>query len=420
MKKIFEFHDKLPCYLEELDNGLKVYLIPNQKRSAASANIFVGLGGMDNGYYRDDKFIKVPTGIAHFLEHQLFKQEDGEDIFAFFDRNGASANANTSHTRTRYYFTSSMNFLKNLNKLLSYVNEPYFEVNSVKRESEIILEEYQMYMDSSSEKIFNHLMKNVFHNHPLKIDVIGKKNDIKKITADNLYNMYNYFYSPNNTIIILAGNFDAESSLELIKNIYQNQKPIEIKRPQFLEPESVVKTRAIIEGDNKVPKFMLFYKIPVVKKDLEFYKNLIALSIYNFGLFGKTSQFQAENKVKHLIKNEVFDTWLVDNQLLWYIEGESSQYMLAINKIKKLITTRTVSEETFERMKKIMIASYYPIVDKNAALVNNVYYYVSEYGTIFDPIAILNAMDYQEFLKRINTFNLNNSSYVVSKAKNKI
>ena len=77
-------------------------------------------------------YVKVPDGIAHFLEHKLFEKEDG-DVFQQFSKQGASANAFTSFTRTAYLFSSTSNVEKNLETLIDFVQEPYFSEKTVKK-----------------------------------------------------------------------------------------------------------------------------------------------------------------------------------------------------------------------------------------------------------------------------------------------
>lgn len=76
--------------------------------------------------------ISVPDGIAHFLEHKLFEKEDG-DVFQQFSKQGASANAFTSFTRTAYLFSSTSSVEQNLETLIDFVQEPYFSEKQWKR-----------------------------------------------------------------------------------------------------------------------------------------------------------------------------------------------------------------------------------------------------------------------------------------------
>ena len=95
----------------------------------------------------------VPDGIAHFLEHKMFEKEDG-DVFQQFSKQGASANAFTSFTRTAYLFSSTSDVEKNLKTLIDFVQEPYFTEKTVEKEKGIIGQEITMYDDNPDWRLY--------------------------------------------------------------------------------------------------------------------------------------------------------------------------------------------------------------------------------------------------------------------------
>ena len=124
MKKTNIKHLDLTLYSDKLDNGLEVYMIPKNNYN----NIYVtfttkyGSNEIEFTPIDDNKMVKVPLGIAHFLEHKLFEQKDGVDPFTFYNERGADANANTNQYKTTYLF-SGPNFLEeNLKEAIDYFN----------------------------------------------------------------------------------------------------------------------------------------------------------------------------------------------------------------------------------------------------------------------------------------------------------
>ena len=133
MKKVELKKLDINCYLETLENGLEVILIPYEDKKdyyisyvtkfGSEINTFVPVGGK--------KYKRFSNGIAHFLEHKMFEQEDGVDPFQFFSESGTGANAFTSFNSTQYVCYGTKDFEKNLAFLLKYVNSPYFTDENV-------------------------------------------------------------------------------------------------------------------------------------------------------------------------------------------------------------------------------------------------------------------------------------------------
>ena len=109
-------------FFEELPNGLSVYVLPKKNFFKTYATFTTKYGSIDNTFrVKGKEKHEVPDGIAHFLEHKMFEQASGEDVFQEFSRQGASANAFTSFTRTAYLFSSTGQVEKNLTTLLDFV-----------------------------------------------------------------------------------------------------------------------------------------------------------------------------------------------------------------------------------------------------------------------------------------------------------
>ena len=194
----------LTSYVETLDNGLEVIYVPFKDkknyfvsyatRYGSETTTFIPAGSKEE--------IKVPDGIAHFLEHKMFEQEDGVDPFSYFSESGTGANASTSFDNTQYIFYGTKNFEDNLRFLLKYVNEPYYTDENVEKEKGIIAEELKMYEDMPDWQCETKLREAVYKVHPRRVDIGGTVEEIMKITKEDLYTCYNNFYSPNNMFLL--------------------------------------------------------------------------------------------------------------------------------------------------------------------------------------------------------------------------
>src|SRR5690625_2866412 len=172
-------------YEKQLHNGLHVYVLPKEGFNKTYAVFTTKYGSIDHHFtpLGEKEPLKVPDGIAHFLEHKMFEDEDG-DVFHDFSKQGASANAFTSFTRTAYLFSSTTNVEKNLETLINFVQHPYFTDESVDKEKGIINQEIAMYNDDPDWRAYFGLINNMYENHPVKIDIAGTEQSIAQITKE--------------------------------------------------------------------------------------------------------------------------------------------------------------------------------------------------------------------------------------------
>lgn len=407
------------CYTETLKNGLNVILIPylDKKnyfityatRYGSNINAFVPVGSK--------KGITVPNGIAHFLEHKMFEQEDGIDPFSFFAESGTGANASTSYKSTQYICYGTKEFNKNLEYLLKYVNEPYFTDENVLKEKGIIKEEIKMYDDIPESVLENKLKECLYHVDPHRIDIAGSCSDIDKITKEDLYICYNTFYNPNNMFIIVAGNFDKDEALKIIKNSLgeKENRVDKITVKEYKEPKSVYKKEEEIPINIKVPKIALGYKFS--KDDLKINDDLeldLYLSILTTLLFGSSSLFRENVRNKNLMTNFYFewDDIKKYNSLLIYAQTENPE--LLIDEVQKELDNIEISEKDFERIKKVWIANEVKMIDYVETTVNNIYDDMVRYHKVIDnKIELIRKLDIKKLRELISRMKFNNRSKVI-------
>jgi predicted Zn-dependent peptidase len=283
-------------YHEKLPNGLEVYILPKKGFSKTYATFTTKYGSIDNHFvpFGETEPVKVPDGIAHFLEHKMFEKEDG-DVFQQFSQQGASANAFTSFTRTAYLFSATDKVTENVETLLNFVQSPYFTEKTVEKEKGIIAQEITMYDDQPDWRLYFGMIENLYKNHPVKIDIAGTVNSIQEITAEHLYTCYNTFYHPSNMMLFIVGSVEPETMLEFIKT-NQAQKtfeePEEIVRIYPEEPvEAAIKERTL-EMSVQKPKVFVGIKPEIL--DLsgnEMLQHELSAQLAFELLFGRTSDF---------------------------------------------------------------------------------------------------------------------------------
>jgi len=267
MKKEFFESDIGEAYIKAVHpSGLKIYILEKPQYTSSYAIFGTKYGSIDTCFSVNGEETSVPEGIAHFLEHKLFESEDG-DAFTKYAKTGAYANAFTSFDRTCYLFSCSDKFYENLEILLQFVQSPYFTEQTVQKEQGIIGQEIRMYDDSPAWRVMFNMLMQMYHNHPVRIDIAGTVESIAKIDYNLLYKCYNTFYNPANMFICIAGNINAEKVLKQINEGIKESTPIEITRINDVEPDSVVKPYVEQALAVAQPLFCFGYKEPVEKPE---------------------------------------------------------------------------------------------------------------------------------------------------------
>ena len=246
----------------EHESGLRVFVCPKKGYSSAYAIFGTAYGSVHNCFCMpgEEQPTEVPAGIAHFLEHKLFENEH-EDVFARYARTGASANAYTSFDKTCYLFSCSQNFEASLEILLDFVQSPYFTAETVQKEQGIIGQEIRMCLDDPERRVVWNLLEALYHRNPVRTDIAGTVESIAKIDAGLLYRCYHAFYRPENMVLCVAGNVEAEAVFAMadrwIRFGRTDGKP-ESVFPE--EPRQVVKSRVEQHFPVAVPLFQLGFK----------------------------------------------------------------------------------------------------------------------------------------------------------------
>ena len=415
----------LDVYCETLDNGLSIYVVPMKNKHNIHVTFSTKFGSIINEFVPigEKKMIRVPDGVAHFLEHKLFEQKDGVDPFTFFGQNGADANANTSFSKTTYLFSGLKNFKDNLNYLIDYVQEPYFTDENVEKEKGIIDQERSMYQDEPFWRMFEGSLNNLIHNHPIKYPIVGTKKSIYEITKEDLYKCYNTFYHPSNMFIVVTGNVDAEETINIIKENqskkeFKPKQEIEIKK--YKEPKEVVVKKQEIEMDININKLALSYKIDLKKlSDYSLYE-IINYILYYFDIkLGSTSQLVEELKKDNLIFEDLgLEFNHIDNYLLINVFVESKEPNKVTNIIKNELENKQMNEEDFDRKKKCSISSIIVSADNIYHINNKIMSNIIKYGdVVYNDYDIINKFDFSKLTDIIEKISFSENTIFIINPK---
>lgn len=231
------------CIHVKHSSGLNIYICEMPGFSTVEALFGTKYGSINTMFKTSDDtdYTIVPEGIAHFLEHKLFENEDC-GVFELYAKTGASGNAFTSFDKTCYLFGCSKNYTDNLRILLDFVQKPYFTQETVDKEIGIIGQEIQMTNDNPEWRVFFNMLKCMYHSHPVRIDIAGTKDSIAKIDAPLLYKCYETFYNLNNMVLSVAGNVKADEILSICDEMLHPCTDKELVTVFPDEPDTIVKS----------------------------------------------------------------------------------------------------------------------------------------------------------------------------------
>ncbi len=354
IKHYDKLHEKV--YIEKLNNGLTVFVVPKTGFSRKYAFFATNYGGADRRFKVAGKWIDTPEGVAHFLEHKMFDTENGNALVTL-SANGASPNAYTSSEMTAYYFSCTDNFDINLQTLLSFVSVPYFTSESVSKEQGIIGQEIRMTDDEPEYVLYFNLMKCLYSHHPLRYSVAGTVESIAQITENTLYDCHKIFYNPSNMVLCVIGDVDANSVVKIANDILPKIAG-EIPARDYGETESpFTATSSIsVSMDIGIPMFAFGFKCGKVQQGTDFLKSQLIASLSLSILAGKSSKLYTDLYSKSLISdNFVSEFETITDQSHVIISGESTNPQAVADMLQseiRRINIDGIDDSYFTRIKK--------------------------------------------------------------------
>ncbi|EPI10855.1 peptidase M16 inactive domain protein [Enterococcus xinjiangensis] len=395
-------------YHEVLPNGLTVYLLPKNDYHKTYGLFSTNYGSIDNEFipYGEKEKVKVPDGIAHFLEHKLFEKEDG-DVFQLFGQQGASANAFTSFTKTSYLFSTTDQVEQNLTTLIDFVQAPYFTEETVNKEKGIIGQEIQMYEDDPNWRMFFGILNNLYPAHPLHIDIAGTVESIDKITAQDLYTCYRTFYQPSNMVLFVVGKMEPEKLMKLIR---ENQEAKNFPPKQeivryFPENTKEIIKQSALEAAITRDKFVLGIKgldtLPQEGTELLRYKTAINLLFQM--ILGNTSRNYLAMYNQGIIDDSFGFEFSLDREFHFAdFSGDTDEPEKAAEKVKEIILgfadDPEVSEMNLDLLKKKMLGQYFQSLNSIEYIANQFTQSLFGDRTLFDLPEIIDSIQMKDVL----------------------
>jgi zinc protease len=258
--------------IHNLDNGLKILLL--EDHSIPNVALFT--------YFRVGSRNERPglTGVSHFIEHLMFKgtakigpgEFDTKMEFA-----GGANNASTSNDRTGYTDWFPAGILEKMIEMeADRMQGLTFDSKALESERQVIASERRMGVENNNDSIlWENVLATAIMAHPYHWDVIGWMSDIQGWRRDEIIGYYKTFYSPNNAVLILVGDFVEVQALDLIKK-YFGPIPAGTAPPDVVtvEPPQMGTKRVFIKKEAQVPSFQMVWHAPSVR-DPGFYPTAV-------------------------------------------------------------------------------------------------------------------------------------------------
>ena len=377
--------------------GLRTYVIPKKGYTKSFAMLTTKFGSNDIEFSKKGEAMReYPKGIAHFLEHKLFEEKEG-NIFNKFAEMGASPNAYTNFQITTYYFTSTEGFNENLELLVKFVYNPYLTEENVNKEKGIIEQEIRMYDDNPGFRVYYNALESMYHNHPVRYDIAGTVESIYEITPELLYDCYNTFYVPENMVMTIVGDVninDIEKILE--KNVPEDRNKADFTVKEYNEEGTVNQANVQKKMGLSIPNFIIGFKDnPQEVSSNNYIHRKIQMDILCRLLFSRSSSLYESLYNSGLI-NESFsyEYTLEKDYCHLIIGGESREPERVLEEIKRYIKNNsdTINSEDFLRIKKMLVGSFISRFNNIESLGN----FIKDYF-----IRGVNPFDYYEVLKDI-------------------
>ena len=396
------FHLKHP-------SGLSIYVFPKQL-TGTYALLATDFGSIDTVYRTERNEKKqLPDGIAHFLEHKLFENEDGSDSLARFSELGADANAYTTYNKTAYLFSTTEHFEESLEELLRFVTHPHFTEASVKKEIGIISEEIRMTEDNPWDRGFQLLLGAMYHNHPVRNHICGTQESIRAIHADMLYDCCRIFYHPSHMTLVVCGDVHVDTVKRTVERMLPTVRDCpDVIRDVPFEPETV--NSPLVKARMQVAKpifFMGFKDSCFLKDPAERIRRDAAMALLNEILFSRSGEFYSALFEDGVITPSFSCGYSIAESFAFNcISGESDTPDVVVERVMETvekIRREGISDEDLERCRRVLYADEVRAYDSTEEIANRLLSFVMDGADLFAYPELIEAITKEELMHLLCT-----------------
>jgi zinc protease len=351
----------------KLDNGLKIVVQEDHRAPVVVSQVWYRAGALDE--------VNGKTGVAHVLEHMMFKGT--KDVPAGqFSRLVAAAggkeNAFTAQDQTTYYQQLEKSQLPLSFKLeadrmanLNFSNEEFA------KEIKVVMEERRWRTeDKPQSKVSEQFNSTIYHVHPYGRPVVGWMNDLENMTADDAREWYKNWYAPNNATLVVVGDVSAPDVLKLAKQYFGKLKPhaLPARKPQ-IEPEQKGERRLVVKAQAKLPYVLMGFHVPALQdsdKDVDPYALEILAAVLNGNASARLNQNLVRESQIAVDVDAGYDMIQRGRHSIFVLDGTPSEGKTVadleaaiLQEIEKIKTTGVTEEELLRVKAQVIAADVY-------------------------------------------------------------
>jgi zinc protease len=351
----------------KLDNGLKIVVQEDHRAPVVVSQVWYRAGALDE--------VNGKTGVAHVLEHMMFKGT--KDVPAGqFSRLVAAAggkeNAFTAQDQTTYYQQLEKSQLPLSFKLeadrmanLNFSNEEFA------KEIKVVMEERRWRTeDKPQSKVSEQFNSTIYHVHPYGRPVVGWMNDLENMTADDAREWYKNWYAPNNATLVVVGDVNAPDVLKLAKQYFGKLKPqaLPARKPQ-IEPEQKGERRVVVKAQARLPYVLMGFHVPALQdsdKDVDPYALEILAAVLNGNASARLNQNLVRESQIAVDVDAGYDMIQRGRHSIFVLDGTPSEGKTVadleaaiLQEIEKIKATGVTEEELLRVKAQVIAADVY-------------------------------------------------------------
>ncbi len=354
---------KETIYYSKILDMLPIYIWKNEKVSGVFSSLCVNYGSIHQEFKLEgeSKYTKVKSGLAHFIEHLNFYENDKTTATDFYSEYGSEVNAFTTFDYTCYHVFNTTNTKENLNHLLDFVLTPYFTKKTLNKERKIILEETKSDLDLPETNLYFKNYENIFHKYKYKDNITGSLDDIKNTTLEDINLIYETFYHPQNMFLVVTGNVNPYEIEKIVEENLKNKNFEEYKNPKFKkykEPEKIVNEYIEINGNVETTKAKISLKVPLSNfKGINEVELRLIISLILNGNFGPTSDLKENLMEEELVSFISASRSFIGDYLIITINLETDYEKEAIKRVENALNSLYMTEDNLKRKINSSIAT---------------------------------------------------------------